>query len=94
MSAFKNYLFSAAGFSVVATAVCLLTGLSAKLMEFYVFSFIPIMLGLFLSGGNVHALSEIGLYLGMVVNWLLVGLLISVALWFVKRAKNGKQPNM
>ena len=87
MLSFKSYALGALVFAAVATIVCLGSGFCSLLMDSSVFAFVPIMVGLFVSG-NVHALSEFGLYLGVFIDWLLVGLLLVLPLWLIRRAKD------
>jgi hypothetical protein len=85
MRSFKYYAIGAAIFAVAATIACVLSK-ETFFSSFDAFVLLPIFLAIVFSG-NVHQPSDLGMYLGLFLNWFIVGLAVSGVFWFIRRAK-------
>jgi len=81
----RYYALGALIFAAFATTACILSG-GAFFSSFEGFIILPLILGIVISG-NAHQPSAFGIYLGLFLQWLLVGLAVAAALWLIARRK-------
>jgi hypothetical protein len=88
MRSFRTYALSAVVFAIGVTAACaLIKPLAQFLGSFDALVFIPIVFAVGISG-NPHAPPTFLIYLGLFVQWLLVGMLLASLAWWAGRLRS------
>jgi hypothetical protein len=89
MPTFGAYLRLTALVALALSTACLLFNpILSTLLSHHVLGFVPKSLALAL--GTVHSPSYLGLFVGLFLEWVVLGLLVSVVLWMLKTRGRGE----